>query len=65
MRWMNTESMIGRRMEKQILQQTTVGVKTDSAFWKAILERCVKMLEKYTPFDTNSTLGIYPKEIVE
>lgn len=57
--------MTGRGMEKQMLQQTSVGAKTDSAFWRAIPQRCVKMLKKYILFDTNTTLGIYPKEIIE
>lgn len=57
--------MTGRWMEKQMLQQTTVGAKKDSAFWRAILQRCVEILKKYILFDTNSTLGIYPKEIIE
>ena len=52
-------------MEKQILKQTSVGVKTDSTFWRATLDRCVQVLEKYIPLDTNSTLGICPKETVE
>lgn len=51
-----------RRMEKQTLRQASVRVETDSTFGRAILERCVKMLEKHLPHVSNSTLGICPKE---
>lgn len=43
-------------------RQASVGMETDSTFWRAILERCVKMLEKHLPCVSNLTLGIRPKE---
>lgn len=49
-------------MEKQTLRQVSVGVETDSTFWRAILERCVKMLEKHLPRVSNLALGICAKE---
>lgn len=44
---------------------TSAGPKMDPALWRAILQRCVEMLKKNILYNTNSTLGIYPKEIIE